>query len=50
LGGFTTFSTWMIETARLGVVPRPSASAVLNLAATAVTGVACAALGYHLAH
>jgi CrcB protein len=47
LGGFTTFSTWMVETARLGVVPRPSPRAVMNLVGTAVLGIACVSLGYH---
>jgi CrcB protein len=47
-GGFTTFSTWMIETVGLGLVPRPSPRAVANLAVMAGLGVAAAALGYHL--
>lgn len=46
--GFTTFSTWMVETARLGVLPRPSARAVANLILLATLGIAFAALGYYL--
>ena len=46
--GFTTFSTWMVETARLGVLPRPSARATANLVLLAVLGVLCAALGYYV--
>ncbi len=46
--GFTTFSTWMVETARLGVLPRPSARATANLVLVAILGVACAALGYYV--
>lgn len=49
LGGFTTFSTWMIETVRLGLVPKPTYRAVMNLAVLPALGVAFAALGYHLA-
>lgn len=45
-GGLTTFSTWMVETLGLGVVPRPSVRAVINLAVLAALGVALAALGY----
>ncbi len=48
IGGFTTFSTWMIETIGLGLVPRPTARAVVNLAVMAGLGVAAAALGYHV--
>jgi len=47
-GGFTTFSTWMIETARLGILPKLTTRATLNLTVLALFGVACAALGYHL--
>lgn len=50
LGGFTTFSTWMVETVRLGIVPRPSMRALLNLTLVATLGVGLAALGYHLAN
>lgn len=49
-GGLTTFSTWMVETSGLGLVPRPSLPAVVNLVALAALGVALAALGFHLAH
>jgi fluoride exporter len=47
LGGFTTFSTWMIETVRLGIPPL-RARAVLNLALTLVAGIVLAACGYSL--
>lgn len=47
-GGLTTFSTWMVETVGLGVVPRPSRQAVINLTVLAALGVAFAALGYQL--
>jgi CrcB protein len=46
--GFTTFSTWMVETARLGVLPRPSARATANLILLSILGVACATLGYYV--
>lgn len=49
-GGFTTFSTWMVETGRLGLTPKPSLAALGNLTVMTVGGVACAALGYLLAH
>ena len=45
LGGFTTFSTWMVETIRLG--PR-SPRALLNLALSLTGGVAVAAAGFAL--
>jgi len=47
LGGFTTFSTWMIEIIRLGIPPL-RARAVANLALTLFAGVALAAVGYSL--
>jgi CrcB protein len=47
-GGLTTFSTWMVETVGLGVVPRPSVRAVINLTLLAASGVAFAALGFRL--
>jgi CrcB protein len=47
LGGFTTYSTWMIETIRLGIPPL-RARAVGNLALTLLAGVALAAAGYSL--
>ncbi|MGD2060059.1 MAG: CrcB family protein [Acidimicrobiia bacterium] len=40
LGGFTTFSTWMVETARLG-----STRGFLNLSLMLLAGVAAAATG-----
>lgn len=46
LGGFTTFSTWMTETLRLGPV---SVTSVLNLFVTLIGGVAVAAIGNILA-
>lgn len=46
--GFTTFSTWMVETARLGLLPRPSMRSIANLVLVAAAGVLCAALGYYL--
>lgn len=45
LGGFTTFSTWMVETLRLGPVSLPT---ILNLSVTLLAGVALAALGFTL--
>lgn len=48
LGGFTTFSTWMVETVRLGAVPTPSRRAIVNLTAMAACGVLLAAAGYSL--
>lgn len=47
-GGFTTFSTWMIETARLGILPRPTLRSMLNLAVVPTAGVLLAAFGYFL--
>ncbi|HET7847046.1 MAG TPA: CrcB family protein [Acidimicrobiia bacterium] len=47
LGGFTTFSTWMIETIRLGM-PALRARAMVNLTLTLVAGVALTAAGYSL--
>jgi CrcB protein len=48
MGGFTTFSTWMVETVGLGVTPRPSMQAVINLLGVAALGVVAGALGYSL--
>ena len=48
LGGFTTFSTWMAESFRLGLVPRPRGVAILNLSLTLLLGIALAAAGYYL--
>jgi CrcB protein len=47
LGGFTTFSTWMVETTRLAGPPIRS-RAFLNLAFTLLAGIAFAAAGYSL--
>jgi CrcB protein len=47
LGGFTTFSTWMIETIRLGM-PTLRARAMANLTLTFIAGVALTAAGYSL--
>jgi CrcB protein len=47
LGGFSTFSTWMMETARLGLAP-PTTRAVLNVAIALLAGVALAGIGYSL--
>lgn len=44
-GGFTTFSTWMVETVRLGL---PGRQAMVNIVASVVVGVAAAAVGYTL--
>lgn len=47
LGGFTTFSTWMIETVRLGIPPLRG-RALFNLMIALTAGVALAAAGYSL--
>ncbi|HUG09291.1 MAG TPA: CrcB family protein [Acidimicrobiia bacterium] len=47
LGGFTTFSTWMIETIRLGIPPLRWRSG-LNLVLALIAGVLLAAAGYSL--
>lgn len=47
LGGFTTYSTWMVETLRVGLV-RLRPLALVNLMAGLAGGVALAALGYSL--
>lgn len=44
-GGFTTFSTWMVETVRLGL---PGRQATVNIVGSVVVGVAAAAVGYTL--
>jgi CrcB protein len=44
-GGFTTFSTWMIETIRLGL---KSPRAMLNLALNLAAGLLAAAAGFNL--
>ncbi len=48
LGGFTTFSTWMAETVRLGILPRVTGWAVANALGVPALGVALAAIGYRL--
>jgi CrcB protein len=48
LGGFTTFSTWMIETIRLGFPARRSTRALANLLLPLTAGIALAAAGYSL--
>ena len=48
LGGFTTFSTWMVETIRLGVAPVPRLRTIANLSVTLVAGVALAATGFYI--
>ncbi|HSJ71559.1 MAG TPA: CrcB family protein [Acidimicrobiia bacterium] len=45
LGGFTTFSTWMLETVRLGLVPL-RARAIGNATVMLAGGLALAAIGY----
>lgn len=47
LGGFTTFSTWMVESIRLGLAP-PTSKALFNLGAALLAGVALAGIGYSL--
>jgi CrcB protein len=47
LGSYTTFSTWMADTHRLGEDRRVGA-AVVNVASSLVAGVAAAALGHAL--
>ncbi len=50
LGGFTTFSTWMVESwALAGGGTRGRRLALGNLAATLALGVVAAALGYGMA-
>jgi len=45
LGGFTTFSTWMVETLGLGA---RSPRAIVNLSVSLLGGVALAAIGFNL--
>jgi CrcB protein len=45
LGGYTTFSTWMVETARLGEA-REVALLIANIAVPMLLGLGAAALGY----
>ena len=48
LGGFTTFSTWMVETVGLGIAPRLRLRAVTNLTLILLIGVLLAAAGFNL--
>jgi CrcB protein len=48
-GGFTTFSTWMVETLALGRRPSERLLAIANFTLLFVLGVAAAALGYRVA-
>jgi CrcB protein len=48
IGSYTTFSTWMLETQRLGE-ERQVRSAVANLVASIVLGIAAAMLGQWIA-
>ncbi len=47
-GGFTTFSTWMVETVRLGLLPTPTLRSMLNVVVVPTVGVMLAAFGYYL--
>jgi CrcB protein len=47
MGGYTTFSTWMVETERLGEAGE-LASAFVNLAASMLAGLGCVAAGFYL--
>jgi CrcB protein len=49
LGSYTTFSTWMADTHRLGEDRRVRAS-VLNVVVSLLAGVAAAELGHALGH
>jgi fluoride exporter len=49
LGGFTTFSTWVVETTRLAVFDGLRPRAVVNLLMTMAAGIALAAGGHGLA-
>jgi CrcB protein len=46
MGGYTTFSTWMVETERLGELGEP-ALVLANLAGSMLLGLGVAALGWH---
>ncbi len=48
-GGLSTFSTWMVETVGLGIAPRPTLRAAMNVTVLTTLGVALAALGYTIA-
>jgi fluoride exporter len=47
MGGYTTFSTWMVETERLGEAGE-LASAFLNLAVSMLAGFAFVAAGFYV--
>ncbi len=47
-GGFTTFSTWMVESLRLGILPTPTVRSILNLVVMPVAGILLLAAGYYL--
>jgi CrcB protein len=47
MGGYTTFSTWMVETERLGEAGQ-LASGMLNLAVSMLAGFAAVAAGFYL--
>lgn len=47
MGGYTTFSTWMVESERLGEAGE-IALLMANLVVSMLLGVGAAALGYHL--
>jgi CrcB protein len=49
LGGYTTFSTWMVESERLGE-DGEVALLLANLALSMVLGLGVAALGWYLGH
>lgn len=49
LGGFTTFSTWMVETLELGRSPSQRLAALANLTLLLALGVVAAAAGYRVA-
>lgn len=46
LAGFTTFSTWMVESLGLGLAPRPRLRALVNLLGMLLAGLALGAAGY----
>lgn len=46
LAGFTTFSTWMVESLGLGLVPRPRLRALVNLVGMLLAGLVLAGAGY----
>jgi CrcB protein len=47
MGGYTTFSTWMVETERLGEAGAV-VSALANLAVSMLLGLGAAALGFYV--